>query len=222
MAVVSLRQIYLYDKWPGSPSDQGPPPNGFDSTVEGSGNDVTNALFPVGEKRRIYNDGTVNPGWSTFIYLQFVEGSDSAFDADQDVSTGYGMCFHILDASEHAPDGQTDWYLVTHDLTNSEGTQGGAVAFACTDLSGADTTGTGWANFGWFWCGGVNPCVTGPNRTDMTKLGADVVTGGNVAIGTPVYVVDDGTNAGTLDLCQIDSTKHLHDQAVGRALATDA
>jgi hypothetical protein len=222
MATISLRQLYLYDKWPGSVSDVGPPPNGYDSTVEGSGNDVTNALFQPGEKRRILNDGTVNPGWSTMMYLQFVEGSDSAFDADADPSTGYCACFHIVDASEHAPDGQTDYYLVTHDLTNSEGTLGGAVAFAMTDLSGADTTGTGWANYGWFWVGGVNPCVTGPNRVDMTAIGGEMKTGGSVAIGNPVYINGDGTNAAALAHALIDSTKHLHDQVIGRALVTDA
>jgi len=213
----------------------GKPPGGFDSTKEGSGNKVNTPAFDVGEKRAWYNDSTKNPGYSIFAYLRFVEGSDSAFDTDADISTGYGLCFHMHDASEHTPDGDTDWYYVTHDLTNSEGTLGGAVAIAMCDLSGGaevTTTTTKTPEYGWFWVGGVCPCNTKTDSggTDMTKTAGEIVTGGSVAIGQEVIVVDDGTNAAAIDLaCPtiFDSTT-VGDAstwgfvAIGRALATDA
>jgi hypothetical protein len=197
----------------------GRPPNGFDSTVGGSGNCVTTAVFDVGTKVADYNDGTVNPGWYTMCYMQFVEGSDSAYDAGAP-STGYGLCFHC-EATQHHPDGNVTqtWYAVTHDLTNSDGSYGGAVALPACDLSGADTTTTG-AEYGWFWIGGVCPCVTSP-RVDCTRLGGDVLTDGNIVAGSPFYVQDDGTNAAEIALHSGDATKHMLG-TIGWSLVVDA
>ena len=97
MAVVGLRHIYLYDKWPGTPNfNLNRPSNGFDSTVAGSGNKVTTPLYPPGTKiARMYTaaDQSEWPGESVFAYLRYYEGTDTAFDAG-DVSVGYGVCAH--------------------------------------------------------------------------------------------------------------------------------
>ncbi len=228
MATLSGKDLYLYDRWPGAAKfNIGAPVNGYDSTKEGSGNCVSTAAFDIGEKRALYNDSTKHPGYTIFQYLQFVEGSDNAYDADADLSTGYGLCFHINDASQHSPDGQTDWYLVTTDLTNSDGTLGGAVAIAMADFSGNSTSAQN--EFGWFWVGGVCPCntLTDSGGTCYTKAAGEIKTVGNVAIGRDVFVEDDGTNSGSLELFDQtlvtdNTTEFTITMAVGHALATDA
>lgn len=227
MATIALRDILLYDRWPGYPDPNlSCPSDGFDSSAQCSSTPV----WPVGTKIQAYNDSTYNAGYYTMQYLRFVEGSDSAFDAG-DPSTGYCACFHIVDASQHSPGAGTNWYLVTHDLTNSDGTLGGAVAFPAFDLSGNSGASSDESNeYGWFWVGGVNPCITNASFTDCTRLAGEILTDGNVVIGQEVIVQDDGTNAAALALAcptVFDSTT-ISDAstwgfvAVGRALATDA
>ena len=224
MATVALKDVFLYDRWPGTPNfNLGRPTNGFDSTVAGSGNNVDTALYPPGTKIQVHTtaaDTTRWPGQSTFIYLQFHEGTDLAYDIG-DPSTGYCLCSRY-DSTNSADGSIAGPYQVTTDLTNSDGTKGGAIAFACTDLSGTDT---GAGEWGWFWCGGVCPVV------DVTRLAGDIKTGGSVAVGTPVSVVDDGSNAGALELCEVTllcgtlmmSINYLlQGAAVGYSLQVDA
>lgn len=221
MAGINLRNINLIDKWPGTPNpNMGIPTNGFDSSVAGSGNCVTTPVFDVGTKIMAYNDGTYNPGWYTMCYMQFCEGSDNAHDAG-DPSDGYACCFHY-EATQHHPDGnnKATWYAVTNDLTNSDGTTGGALAIAVRDLSGADTTTTG-NEYGWYWVGGVCPCVTSPD-TDCTQLGGEVLTGGSVGQGEYIAIQDDGTNCAEMFLYSGDATKHEVNAAVAFAWADDA
>ncbi len=187
MATVALKDIFLYDKWPGYPNfNLGKPTNGFDSTTSGSGNNVSTALYPIGTKIAVQyspSDTTRWPGQSTFIYLQYHEGTDLQQDAG-DPSDGYALCFKA-DGTATADGSIAGWYQVTNDLTNSvDGTIGGAVAFACTDLSDDE--------FGWFWCGGVAPVA------DVTRLAGDIKTNGDVIEGVELMVTDDGTNAGSL------------------------
>ena len=198
MASISMQSVVLFDGWPGTPNPNvGPPTNGYDSTKEGSGNCVSTPLFPIGEKRMGYNDATHNPGGYTMCYMQFAEGSDFAYDIGA-MSQGYRMCFHY-EATQHHPDGNNagTWYVVSTDLTNTDGTEGGAVAFPACDLSGADTTLTNGPEFGWMWVGGVCPCITlnDAGGTDMTKLGNNITTSGDVAAGN-FLITSDLTNAG--------------------------
>lgn len=192
MATISLRDVILYDRWPGYPDPNlSEPTSGFDASAQCS----TAPVWPIGTKIQKYNDSTLNPGYFTMAYLQFCEGSDSAYDAG-DPSTGYGACFRY-DATQHLPDGQKNWFKVTHDLTNSDGTRGGAVAFPAFDLSGADTTTTD-NEFGWFWCGGVNPCITTTGFADCTRLAGEVKTDGDIKAGVEFCFEDDGTNAASI------------------------
>ncbi|KPL25600.1 MAG: hypothetical protein AMJ75_00380 [Phycisphaerae bacterium SM1_79] len=222
MANICMRNVILYDKWPGVPDPNlGIPTDGFDAS--GTHSCVTTAVYPPGTKIMAYNDGTYNPGWYTMCYMQFCEGSDLAYDADSDLSTGYGLCFHY-EGTNHPTDAlgspQQAWWGVTSDLTNSDGSQGGALAVAVRDLSGTDDAGGN--EFGWFWVGGVCPCNT--TTQDMTKCGnSGPLTDGNVAAGQPFYAQDDGSNAAELALYQIDSTKSTeYASALGWSLAADA
>jgi len=219
MATVALRDVFLYDNWPGSPNfNLGRPTNGFDSTVSGSGNNATTALYIPGEKIQVpYKaaDQTRWPGTSTFIYLQFHEGTDFAQDAG-DPSDGYCACFHA-DGTATADGSIAGPWQVTNDVTNSDATIGGAIAFACTDLSDDE--------FGWFWCGGVCPAY------DVTRLAGEIKTGGGVTVNCKVFVEGDGTNGAALqiaDATQITDTTNFNDisqglnNVVGYSLQVDA
>ena len=194
MANMSLRSVILYDKWPGVVNpNMSVPVNGFDSTKEGSGNCVSESIFQIGLKIQAYNDGTYNPGFYTMQYLQFCEGSSNAYDVG-DLTTGYRACFWY-DVTQHHPDGNNagTWYVVTNNVSDSDATRGGGVAFPVCDLSGAETTGSNAPEFGWFWVGGVNPCVTSP-VADCTKLGgAGILSDGDIVKGTEFTFEADGT-----------------------------
>lgn len=222
----ALRDLLLYDRWPGYPDPNlSCPTAGFDASAQCSSTPV----WPLGTKIQAYNDSTYGPGYYTMIYLQFVETSDNANDAG-DPSDGYCACFHIIDACGNTPGATVDyWYLVTNDVTNSEATRGGAVAFPAYDLSGNSSTEQN--ECGWFWCGGVNPCITTANFKDCTRLAGDITTDGNVVQGEEVYVEDDGTLGARLipgcatvlygsTVGQEDWTVNLP-QPIGRALASD-
>lgn len=188
MATIALRDVLLYDRWPGYPDPNlSEPTVGFDSSTQCSSTPV----WPAGTKIQKYNDSTYRPGYFSMIYLQFIEGSDFVFDAG-DPSEGFGACFRIYDASERVPDGTDNWYMVTTDLTNSDGTHGGAIAFPAFDLSGNSLTGQN--EFGWFWCGGVNPCITTTGFKDCTRLAGDMLTDGNIVANEEIYVQDDGSD----------------------------
>ncbi len=226
MAGLSLRYVNLYDNWPGEANPNlGIPGSGFDSTNGGSGNCVTEPAYPIGTKIMSYNESTLHPGWYTAMYLQFCEGSDTAFDIG-DPSTGYNMCGRYC-TTQHNPDGGKYYYRVTSDVTNSDMTKGTPVAFAFADLSGADTTTTG-SEFGWFWVGGVCPCCTNP--LEYTRMGGEIKTDGDVLTGEEIVVTDDGTNAGAFDVMCLTVITELTNSGdytkwqspIGRALATDA
>lgn len=193
MADIFLRDIILYDLWPGTPDPNlSEPTVGFDASIQCSSTPV----WPLGTKIQKYNDSTYNPGYFTMIYLQFIETSDVVHDIG-DPSTGYNACFHIQDACNNTPGNTVDyWYMVTNDLTNSDGTLGGAIAFAAYDLSGNSTTEQN--ECGWFWCGGVNPCITTTGFKDCTRLAGEIRTDSSVQQGVYFGVLDDGTDVAAL------------------------
>jgi hypothetical protein len=222
MASINLRDVVLYDRWPGYPDPNlSEPTCGFDSTTQCSSTPV----WPLGTKIQKYNDSTYGPGYFTMCYMQFVEGTDQANDVG-DPSNGHCACFHIQDCCGHTPGATHDlWYMITNDLTNSDGTMGGAIAFPANDLSGNSTTEQN--ECGWCWVGGVNPCITTTNFKDCTRLAGDMTTDGNVTQGKQIAVQDDGTNAA--ELCLYDAsyaycvTGSLFLMApIGWALADDA
>lgn len=198
MADIFLRDVLLFDQWPGVPDPNlSCPTEGFDASTQCSSTPV----WPLGTKIQNYNDSTYGPGYYTMIYLMFCETSVHAYDID-DPSTGYNMCFHVNDVCDNIPgnsDAANYWYIVTNDLTSSDGTLGGALAFAAYDLSG--NSGTTESNeCGWFWCGGVNPCITdsATNTADCTRLAGEIRTDGSVTQGKLFGIGDDGSEGGAL------------------------
>lgn len=179
MATVALTDVVLYDKWPGAVNPNlGVPRNGFDSTSEcGTANS-----YPLGTKVMGYEDGTRNPGWFTMCYMRFHDGTDLAAAAG-DPSDGYAACFHACGTAT-ADGSLSSAFVVTNDLTNSDGTTGHGIAFAAVDLSSDEC--------GWFWIGGVCPA------SDVTRLAGDMKTNGDVKIGEHLTIVDDGTNCAAL------------------------
>ena len=127
--------------------------------------------------------------------------------------------------SEHIPDGQTDWWIVSTDCTNTCGTQStvGGVGVAMVDLSGGVdiTKGGRYPEYGWFWGGGVNPCntLTDSGGTEYTKVGGQFVTVGNVARGYPFGIADDGTNTIAFEFAAFSLPLQ---PPCGHALGTDA
>ncbi len=180
MATVSLADVVLYDLWPGIPNPNlGIPSDGWDGTSHSC---VTKAVYQQGTKIMAYNDSTRWPGWYTMMYLQFHDGTDLASAAD-DPSKGYAACFRACGTA--TADGSISGpFVVTNDLTNSDGTTSFGVAFAAADLSSDQ--------FGWFWVGGVNPSA------DATRLAGEIKTNGDIKIGDHIFFGDDGTNCGAI------------------------
>lgn len=214
MAAINLRDVILFDLWPGFPDGNlSEPTVGFDASVQCSSTPV----WPLGTKIQKWNDSTYNPGYFTMIYLQFVEGSSITEDIG-DISDGYNCCAHINDVSVNTPGTDVEyWYMVTNCLTDSDGTLGGAIAFPVYDLSGNDGT-TGQNECGWFWCGGVNPCVTATGFKDSTRMAGDMLTDGNITQGMQMAI--DGGGA-TTRFAPYVAAASLQ-KAVGLALVTDA
>jgi hypothetical protein len=132
-------------------------------------------------------------------YLQYVETSDVAQDIG-DPSDGYRACFHVIDACGNTPGATVDyWYLVTLDVTNSDATLGGAIAFPAYALSGNSSTEQN--ECGWFWVGGVNPCITTTGFKDCTVLAGAIATDGNVMQGVEVAVIDNTGVAALAPMC---------------------
>ena len=228
MATIAGKDLVLIDNWPGVVNhNMSTPTNGFDSTKEGSGNCVTTPAFEPGTKIEAYCDSTKNSGWYTMIYLCFIETSDYAYDLDADISNGMGIVTHIVGATEHVPDGATDWFYVTQDATNGCGTtsMGRCMGIAMHELSGGvditNASGIGrYPEWGWFWCGGVCPCTTTGGKTDYTKTAGEIATDGSVIAGCEVGVYDDGSN--TVGLAGYDFSLPLYPGPVAYSLVTDA
>ena len=214
MADIYLRDVIIYDLWPGTPDpDLSEPTSGFDASAQCSSTPV----WPLGTKIQKYNDSTYGPGYFTMIYLQYIETSDVGLDIG-DPSTGYNACFHIQDACNNTPGNTVDyWYMVTIDVTNSDATQGGAIAFPAYDLSGNSTSEQN--ECGWFWCGGVNPCITTTGFKDCTRLAGEIRTDGSVQQGAYFGVLGDGTDVAAL--AGYDNSTNNVAAILGYALVAD-
>jgi len=213
--VLNMRDVILFDLWPGTPDPNlSCPTEGFDASTQCSSTPV----WPLGTKIQTYNDSTYGPGYFTMIYLQFVEASGAAQDVG-DISDGYNCCAHVLDVCANLPGTTVEyWYMVTNCLTDSDGTKGAPIAFPVYDLSGMEGT-TGQNECGWFWCGGVNPCITtsATNTADCTRMAAEMLTDGNITQGMQMAI--DGGGATTCFAPYVAAASLQ--KAVGLALVAD-
>jgi len=189
MAVSNLKNIVLYDNWPGYPNvTLQRPDDGWDGSVSCC---QSAPLYPPGTKILYDADNTHTPGASIMAYMRYSEGSDFAAGAGDtgDVSDHTNICCHmegtdalVLTAADATV---RQWWNVTNDTTNSDATTAhspGAVAVATRAMSTGE--------YGWFWVGG--PCP----YTDVTKFdnltggaGVDVLTV-SVAAGVAIGTVD--------------------------------
>ncbi len=207
---INVTKIKLDEsKWPGHPiPGLGKPADGWDGTTHSC---VTSPVYPIGTKISQYYDNTVSPGYATMMYMQFHDGTDLGAAAG-DVSDGYGMCF-MAEGTATADGTIPNWLIVTNDLTNSDGTKGGAMAVPLADLSSDQ--------FGWFWVGGVFP------YSDCTARAGDIKVTGDISLlvnvnPIPLYVADDGTNCASFESAVADasaffaiSSEHYFNNLVG-------
>lgn len=184
MANIALKNLVLFDNWPGTPNPNlSIPTNNWDNTVD---NDVTAPTWPVGTKIMAYEDSTWNPGYYTMIYLGYLEGTDLDTPLS-DGSAGFRICTHAETTVSN--DGtQARWCTVTNDCTNSDATRIGQhpIAIACTSLTDVGAAGVVTIKYGWFWGGGV--CPVG----DITGFNHDLT--GTAAAGAGFVLADDGGN----------------------------
>lgn len=178
MATISLSQVTLFDTVPGAPiPGLGKPADGWCGTTHSC---ITTPAYPLGTKITQYEEATKNPGPYTMCYMRFHDGTDAS-NGIGDVSDSYRVCFHA-EGTATADGSIGGTYVVTNDLTNSDGTVGGFAVLAAAELSSDQC--------GWFWCGGVCPV------TDVTKLNAELKTNGDVLRGSLITLMWDDTGYG--------------------------
>lgn len=226
MANLSLGHLILNDKWPGCPNlNYGIPTGGWDNTTDNfnTSDDTAKAMsppIPIGQKRQVYHDSTVCPGYYTMIYLSFHDVS--AVDISADYSDGNFWCSHVDTTKTVWSDTSiAPWFVVsrcytgTNLITRVDATRGAPVAVPCATLdadSSLNSTISGFGDpylagfgdaYGWFWCGGVCPCkdVTLFQGTAGAQSGADITV--STVIPGPIYCEMTG---GTLLLNQGDMT----------------
>jgi hypothetical protein len=154
-STIDSELFILQDNWPGDADPglvQDPPRDGFTGSDH---HNSSTAVYQVGAKIQIYNEGTSGKaGWATFIYLQV---------GTQDATT-------VLAAkSLVVPDSSTTWYQVTNDPLQAVVLPCGMAAYALSAMTNA--------YYGWFWCGGVCP------EEAVSGLAGTYVTEGNVVAG---------------------------------------
>ena len=185
-------KIVLYDKWPGEVNPNlSIPTGGFTGS---SHHNVATAAYPVGTKIQVYD--STNKGYSTFIYLQFIQGTAGTLAAKDPVA---------MDTSEQATSATgATWYKVCSD--GGEALVLGPVAVAISTM----TT----AYYGWFWCGGVCPVDS------VSGLGGNYVTDGSLTAGG-AFVGADSTADGCIALSLAAATASSQ-SIVGVSLIADA
>jgi len=145
----------LYDNWPGDGDpglSQDAPCDGFTGTDH---HNTSTAIYQVGAKIQVYNDGTSGkPGWAKLVYLQV---------GTQDAETV------IAAKSVVVPDSATYYYRVTNDPLRAVVLPSGMAAIALSAMTDA--------YYGWFWCGGVCP------EQLISGLAGNYATEGNVVAG---------------------------------------
>ncbi len=186
MAVtINLKNVVLYDRWPGHPDPNlGMPTNGFDAT---SGHScVTDAQYPPGTKIQVrQDDASRATGPYTMIYLRFAAISTGEA---MDLSNGWGFVSHVdYTNNGNAADGldsSSSWWQCANKANKAscEVSVAFPKAIACNTalVNDADTSVTSGV-WGWFWCGGVCPAfdITAFD-SGAANVGTEVTTDGNV------------------------------------------
>ena len=222
MVAISTRKLVLQDNWPGSPDPNlGIPTGGFDATAH---TDASTEVYPIGTKIQAYQDFSGLCGPYTMVYLRYycLSESDDNGVEEADLSlTGLCIFQQFCNSTCLSADGTSAVFTCTNSATVDTGyvcgTKYGVIAVACGTLSYRDVTtdGNNPGGYGWFWCGG--PCPM-----DITFLsgaahaGVDMSTGGNVAIGEPIYCQADTS------VLEFDGATDLSANICGLALGTDA
>jgi len=156
-STIAVESVVLLDRWPASPIkslEGGVPDDGFTGS---SHHNVETAVYQVGTKAQVYNNGTTSPGvagYSTLIYLQTKDAITAALELCQPASL----------TDKHAVSSTKASAIMLGDI---------APKMAVTLSAMTDEY------FGWFWCGGVAPVDF------VAALGTvgDIATDGTVIIG---------------------------------------
>ena len=194
MVAVSLRDIVLEDRWPGTPNfNLGKPKNGFDSTLW---TDASTEEYPIGTKIQVYQDFSGVTGPYTMMYSRYYclsgnNGTPVGVESADLTLTGMALFQHFCNSTCLSADGTGNAFTMTNsgnvDTGVADGTTTGQIGIACGTLSYRDVTtdGDNPGGYGWFWVGGVCPM-------DITMLsgvahaGVDMSTAGGVAAGLPI------------------------------------
>jgi len=237
MASIHLSQLQLIDGFPGPVNPNlGIPRGGWDNTSDNfaTSDDTASAWsppYPVGTKIMAYTDNSNCPGYYTMAYLMFHCYSATAGIIDASsycISNGYGYCFHYdeSDAQAYAAEGaDTSWvpYYVLSSVysgggTACEVTKGMPLAIPCATISAGEgsaayASGHG-DSYGWFWVGGVCPCLDATllQGTESETAGLEVSIDTNVHSG-PVVVEYTG-NTGILEYAGISISEDSTDVGV--------
>lgn len=221
MATIGMSYLVLEDNWPGAPNPNlGMPTGGWDNTTDCC---VSVPTYAPGTKIMAFNDCTRNKGYYTMAYLARADGS-FALDVSGEAgnlaapSVANLVCTHMDSTTVDGNETYVPWYFVSGDCTKSDTTTGGlgCVAIQCGSMNSEDGTNDAF-DYGWFWVGGVCP---GNAAGDLTWLyDCSMTTGGSVAKGVPIFLVDDGTNGIEFDGI-LDGTYET--ERVGWAIKTDA
>lgn len=195
MAVSNLKDIILFDNWPGVPNPTFSRPNdGWDGSITAC---LSAPAYPPGTKIIFQSDSTYTPGMVTMCYLRYVEGSEIASDTGDaaDVSDHEAICCHVnatgsdgIDAAA-ADATERQWWNVSYDCSNSDATlhdSPGAVAVAAGDLSTGE--------YGWFWVGGPCPYLDVTKFDNLTSGGGVDVLTVSVAANKAISTVDASAN----------------------------
>jgi len=206
MAVTNIREIVLYDNWPGCPNPTLSRPNdGWDGTITAC---LSAPAYEPGTKIMFQSDSTYTPGMVTMCYMRYIEGSDTASDDGDagDLSDHEAVCCHVNSSGSDGLDAaaadatERQWWNVSHDTTNTDATLAGgvgAVAVACGEMSTGE--------YGWFWVGGVCPYLDVTKFDNLTTgAGTDVLTV-SVAIGKLIGTVD---ASGNITFGLYDGSRH--------------
>ncbi len=196
---LSIRDLVLFDNWPGSPNPNlGIPKGGFDAT---KWTDSSTERYPIGTKIEVYQDFSGVTGPYTMIYLRYYclsESDDFGVESAENSPEGQAIFVPFCNSTCLSADGTACFFGATNRATVDTGqicgTNSGVVAVACGTLSYRDVTteGANPGGYGWFWCGGVCPM-------DITMLsgvahaGADMSVQAGVAAGEPINVEVDGS-----------------------------
>ncbi len=223
MVAVSLRDLVLEDRWPGSPNfNLGKPKGGFDAT---KWTDSSTEQYPIGTKIQVYQDFSGVTGPYTMMYSRYYclsinNGSAIGVEKADMSLLGMAVFQHFCNSTCLSADGTANAFTVTNSATVdtgvADGTTTGQIGIACGTLSYRDVTtdGNNPGGYGWFWIEGVCPMdIT--MLSGVANAGIDMSTVGGVAAGLPI-----GPEADTSVL--FFDGGEITDNKCGYSFATDA